>query len=197
MKHGRALFDADFKHIQWETDTERARDHFIEMEEEEMPENAGYLKLEMNKPTTIILKYQTPREVSGTWGPQLMWILSDGRALYTPRELKEDIEKLNIRAGMKFTIEKRQAQGRGQSVQWLVSLMQPAAALLNCQESLDNPIPENPRPSTQLESALKTAVSAAAAAEKHAEKLGYSCRFSSADIRAMGISVLISMGRAA
>ena len=30
---------------------------------------------------------------------------------------------------------------------------------------------------------------------KHAERLGYSCRFSSADIRAMGISVLIGMDR--
>jgi hypothetical protein len=49
-----------------------------------------------------------------------------------------------------------------------------------------------------LESALKTAVSAAAAAEKHGLEIGYNVRFTPADIRAMGISVLISMeGRSA
>lgn len=151
-----------------------------------------YLKLELNQPQTIALKYPTSREVSGTWGPQCMWILSDGRALYTPLHVRADVEKLQIKAGQKFTIEKQQD---GRSQRWTVSLAQPVAALLNGQESLDNPITENPRPTTQLESALKTAVSAAAAAEKHAAQIGYTVRFTPQDIRAMGISVLISMGQ--
>ena len=155
-----------------------------------MAESLNYLKVEPNKPVTIALKYQTPREVKGAWGPQLLWILADNRTLYTPLHVKADVEKLNIRAGQNFTLEKHQD---GRAFKWLVTLGQPAAALLNGCPSLDSPIPENPRPTTQLEAALKTAVSAAAAAEKHAAAIGYNVRFTPSDIRAMGISVLISM----
>jgi hypothetical protein len=191
MKHGRALWDEQVEAFEFESNQERARDfHSPETEEEEMSEKPGYLKLADNQPVTVALKYQTPREVTGAWGPQLLWILTGNRALYTPLHVKADVEKLNIRAGQKFTIEKRQANGK---TGWVVSLAQPVAALLNGQESLDNPIPENPRPSTMLESALKTAVSAAAAAEKHATEIGYTVRFTPSDIRAMGISVLIGM----
>jgi hypothetical protein len=48
---------------------------------------------------------------------------------------------------------------------------------------------------TKLETALKTAVAAAAAAEKHAAEIGYTVRFTPSDIRAMGISVLTAMDR--
>lgn len=48
-------------------------------------------------------------------------------------------------------------------------------------------------PTTQLANALKTAVTAAAEAEKHAASIGYVVRFTPADVRAMGISVLIGM----
>lgn len=54
-------------------------------------------------------------------------------------------------------------------------------------------------PATALEAALKTAVSAAAEAEKHGQQIGYNVRFTPGDIRALGITVLIGMqsGRAA
>jgi hypothetical protein len=50
-----------------------------------------------------------------------------------------------------------------------------------------------------LEDALKTAVRAAAEAERYAESISYACRFLSADVKSMAISVLIGMqsGRAA
>jgi len=48
-------------------------------------------------------------------------------------------------------------------------------------------------PSTQLAHALKTAISAAADAEKFAKTLDYDIRFSTDDIRSMGITVLIGM----
>jgi len=50
-----------------------------------------------------------------------------------------------------------------------------------------------PLPSTQLAHALKTAISAAADAEKFAKTLDYNIRFSTDDIRSMGITVLIGM----
>jgi hypothetical protein len=65
---------------------------------------------------------------------------------------------------------------------------------------LPDPEPdEDPPPAaiTKLEHALKTAVHAAAKAEKHGLLIGYNVRFSPADIRAMAISVLIGMRDAA
>jgi hypothetical protein len=50
-----------------------------------------------------------------------------------------------------------------------------------------------PLPSTQLAHALKTAISAAADAEKFAKTLDYNIRFTTDDIRSMGITVLIGM----
>ena len=48
-------------------------------------------------------------------------------------------------------------------------------------------------PSTQLAHALKTAISAAADAERFAKTLDYNIRFTTDDIRSMGITVLIGM----
>ena len=48
-------------------------------------------------------------------------------------------------------------------------------------------------PGTQLAHALKTAISAAADAEKFAKTLDYNIRFTTDDIRSMGITVLIGM----
>ena len=50
-----------------------------------------------------------------------------------------------------------------------------------------------PLPSTQLAHALKTAISAAVDAEKFAKTLDYNIRFTTDDIRSMGITVLIGM----
>jgi hypothetical protein len=48
-------------------------------------------------------------------------------------------------------------------------------------------------PDTQLAHALKTAIAAAAEAEKFAKTLDYNLRFTTEDVRSMGITVLIGM----
>lgn len=48
-------------------------------------------------------------------------------------------------------------------------------------------------PDTQLAHALKTAIAAAADAEKFAKTLDYNIRFTTEDVRSMGITVLIGM----
>ena len=50
-----------------------------------------------------------------------------------------------------------------------------------------------PAPDTQLAHALKTAIAAAAEAEKFAQTLDYNIRFTTEDVRSMGITVLIGM----
>jgi hypothetical protein len=53
-------------------------------------------------------------------------------------------------------------------------------------------VPPRP-PDTQLAHALKTAIAAAADAEKFAKTLDYSIRFTTEDVRSMGITILIGM----
>ena len=162
-------------------------------------QQSRYLRLESGQPYTIALKTVAPREVQGNYGPQLLWILTDGKALYTPLALRDQIEKLNLKPYQPFVIQKTQ---NGQRAEWSASLplKQPVAELLDASESLDSPV-EVERPRTRLEDALKTAVSAAALAEKHGQAIGYNVRFAPSDIRAMGISVFIGLesrsGRAA
>jgi hypothetical protein len=175
-----------------------------------------YLRVDTGQSYTIALKSLAPREVPGNYGPQLLWILTDGRALYTPLTVKAQIEKLGVKPYKPFVIGK---YPNGQRTEWRVTLPnpqradtpvrhetkersggEPVAAILDAHASLDSPV-EVERPRTRLEDALKTAVSAAAIAEKHGQAIGYNVRFAPGDIRAMAISVLIGMesrgGRAA
>jgi hypothetical protein len=157
---------------------------------------------EPNQKYIIALKYPKGQSVTGAWGPQLLWTLADGRKLYTPPIFQKQIDDLGIKPGQRFELLKAR---QGHKTDWKVSRVpQAAATLLDGSAPLDNPIPDQepdedppPIPFTRLEHALKTAVTAAAKAEKHAEGLGYACRFSSADVRAMAISVLIGMDRRA
>jgi hypothetical protein len=48
-------------------------------------------------------------------------------------------------------------------------------------------------PDTQLGHALKTAIAAAVDAEEYAKTLDYNIRFSTEDVRSMGITILIGM----
>ncbi len=168
----------------------------------------NYLRLETNRPTVIALKYPTGKECTGFDGKQLRWILMDGQALYTPLDMGKQIADLKIRAGEKFTITKL---SKGE---WKASRLTPVSQILDNAEALDEPqltgVPQRQRPNgalvegvnstvrpaaptTQLATALKTAVAAAAEAEAHGAAIGYVVRFAPSDIRAMGISVLISM----
>ncbi len=159
----------------------------------------SYLKIQLNEPTQIALKYPTGRECENKFNPnetQLYWTLMDGQGLYTPIGFGQTIKDLGIRAGEKFTVTK---QHKGRGIEWIAERITPTPIqqVIDRSENLDGHIAER-KPATQqtqLESALKTAVAAAAAAEKHGEELGYAIRFNSADVRAMGISVLISMGQ--
>jgi len=154
--------------------------------------SSGYLKLDLDTWYTVALKYPKPVEVKGWHGPELRWLLLDGKALYTPPDLEAKLSR--IKPGIRFQIGKFR---NGRTVVWKIqpdqSQEQPAATLLDASDDLESPT--NEIPSTALENALKTAVSAAAAAEKHAAQIGYTVRFTPQDIRAMGISVLIDQGR--
>jgi hypothetical protein len=172
-----------------------------------------YIRLESNKPQIIAFKHLDPEQVQGHSGPELKWTLSDGKSLYTPVEFRDRIKALKVELGQKVKVERRGKTIYAAHVPDLRGGQTAARVLQNAPElgepeasiPLSRPVHETTKqeslppmrktPQTALAIALQTAVSAAAIAEKHAESLGYSCRFSSSDIRAMGISVLIGMTR--
>ncbi len=160
--------------------------------------NNSYLRPELGKSYSVALKYPTPTPVQGLSGPELRWILTDGKALYTPVDFQEQVTQLSLKPGQRFSLIR--SRQNGQIVWKAERLAQPAATLLDEAPALDSAVPlDDPpaSPATRLESALKTAVHAAAAAEKHGAEIGYSLRFRPEDIRAMAISVLIGMDRRA
>ena len=164
----------------------------------------NYLKPELGTAYTVALKYPKGQPSTGFHGPELRWTLMDGRSLYTPLEV--GIHFRAFKPGERFTFQKVK---NGRSVEWKVQRanaedsqpanepteelhkQQPAVTLLDRSASIDSQPYEIP--SSRLDDALKTAVSAAAAAEKHGAQIGYSIRFRPEDVRAMAISVLIGM----
>ena len=150
-----------------------------------------YLKPELGKTYEIALRYPKPRNVKGFSGDEHLWFLSDGRGLFAPVEFESRITELGLKPGQRFSLIRTRQNGR---IEWKAErLAQPAAALLERQGSLDFGYDEQPGkiPVDRLAAALKTAVHAAAAAEKHGGKIGYTVRFTPSDIRAMALSVLI------
>lgn len=174
-----------------------------------MNQQSSYVDLPLDTPIELALKYAQPLAVKGRQGqPLAMFTCADGRKLYVPPTAGNEIAKLDLKPGTPFLLTRTrtswkaefpnapQLQGSARRIK-----PQPAIRLITDSEALDAPVPEDRRriPQTQLEDALKTAVTAAAAAEKHGQSIGYAVRFRPEDIRALGITVLIGMqgGRAA
>ena len=156
----------------------------------------GYLKPELGKTYTIALRYPAPKEVRGFSGKELRWILMDGRALFTTGDFLEQVRTLKIKAGEAFQFVKLRGTNGNRGMVWKVERNEQAAiTLLNEMESLDRLMPEGEEAMrANLDHALKTAIDAAAGAEKEGQRLGYNVRFTPADIRAMAISVLSHQG---
>ena len=152
--------------------------------------SSSILKLEPNVPTELALQFSTGLNVNGQFGPQVLFTLTTNRRLYVPEAVGREIAALTLAPGQPFIITK--AQERGQKrFDWRVERkpVEPAAAPSGVAESM--------RTATQIEHALKTAVAAAASAERFATEIGYTVRFGPEDIRAMGITLLIGMREAA
>lgn len=154
------------------------------------PRSTTILKLEPNVPTELALENPAGLEVEGNYGPQVLFNLTNRRRLYVPLEVGKEIRSLSLAPGQPFIITKAQKPGQ-RSFEWSVERkpVQPAANAYSPESGV--------RTATQIEHALKTAIAAAASAEKFATEIGYTVRFSEESIRAMGITILIGMRDAA
>jgi hypothetical protein len=161
---------------------------------------AQYINIDFNIPLEIALKYSTPLPVKSKSGsPLAMFTCTDGRKLYVPPVAGNEIAKLNPKPGDKIRLLKARADSG--ATLWIAERVngQPVTQLLSKAEDLTDPhgLETPSKPVTKLEDALKTAVAAAAAAEKYGREIGYAVRFAPQDIKAMGISVYIGTQRSA
>jgi hypothetical protein len=154
------------------------------------PQNHSILRLTPNVPVEIALQTPSGLEVSGQFGPQMLFSLVGNRRLYVPLKVGEEIRALTLAPGQPFILCKHQREGQ-RAFNWTVDRKAPDASPSH------SGTPEGPKPATQIEHALKTAISAAHSAEKFATHIGYEIRFSEESIRAMAITLVINQGRAA
>lgn len=152
--------------------------------------SSSILKLEPNVPTELSLQFATGLNVDGQFGPQVLFTLTGNRRLYVPFEVGKEINSLTLAPGQTFIVTKGQKQGQ-KRFDWSVERkpVQPAETRRSPESGM--------KTATQIEHALKTAIAAAASAEKFATEIGYTVRFSEESIRCMANTILIGMGRAA
>lgn len=178
---------------------------------------------DMNAPVEVALESPQGTIVQGRYGDRVMFQLADGRVMYVPPIVATKIEANGITTGERFELCKaRVADGRRRSVEWRVRRLDPEDPRTSSDSQLESDLrasmeialvqrrqdgaknstasghasPEGaiPKPpSTKLEDALKTAISAAWNAEKFGAELGYVVRFDSDAIKSMAITVLINM----
>ena len=175
------------------------------------------LPFQINVPAEVTLERPEGTLVQGRYGDRVMFTLADGRIMYVPPFVASKIQGDGVAPGDRFQLCKTQVRnGNRRSIEWTVRRLDPSEASAetplehDLRASLEtvtsngndngngnghkDPSPTSaPAPTTKLEHALKTAISAAFNAERFGAELGYVVRFDADAIKAMAITVLINM----
>jgi hypothetical protein len=171
------------------------------------------LPFHLNVPAEIILERPEGTLVQGRYGDRVMFTLTDGRVMYVPPFVADKIQAEGVVPGDRFELCKTQVKkGSRRSIEWMVRRIDPSepepetplerdlrasiesvAANGNGNGHRVAPACDEPDPTTKLEHALKTAISAAYNAERYGAELGYVVRFDADAIKSMAITVLINM----
>lgn len=173
------------------------------------------LPFRLNVPAEVVLDRPEGTVVQGRYGDRVMFVLADGRVMYVPPFVANKIQAEGVAPGERFQLCKAQVRKDGRrSVEWTVRRLDPTEpepestleqGLRASLEALRtngngnghkdaNPAAP-PTPTTKLEHALKTAISAAYNAERYGAELGYVVRFDADAIKSMAITVLINMSQ--
>jgi hypothetical protein len=170
------------------------------------------LPFRLNVPAEVVLDRPQGTLVQGRYGDRVMFTLSDGRVMYVPPFVAHKIEAEGVAPGEPIQLCKTQVRkGSRRSIEWTVRRIDPSEPETETPLERDlraslqevaangngnghkNPSPAQPEPTTKLEHALKTAISAAYNAERYGAELGYVVRFDADAIKSMAITVLINM----
>jgi len=175
------------------------------------------VQFQTNVPVEVALKYNDGKEVNGQYGDQVLYTLTDGRAMYVPPIVKRKIDELGIGRGELFTLTKAEKKnGTRRTIEWLVSAgergerdVQTSAQEVNGRQrngAAGEAIAGNGhtrRPSASsgakgflvtaqgqfLLQALAAAVDAAATTERYASTSGLELQFTSEDVREIGLRI--------
>src|ERR1700692_1207518 len=80
------------------------------------------LQFQTNVAIDVALKYNDGKEVTGQYGDQVLYTLTDGRVMYVPPIVKKKIHELGIGRGELFTITKAEKKnGTRRTIEWLVA----------------------------------------------------------------------------
>jgi hypothetical protein len=161
------------------------------------------------------LKYNDGKEVTGQYGDQVLYTLTDGRVMYVPPIVKKKIDELGIGRGELFTITKAEKKnGTRRTIEWVVATdgngdekrharaPQPSATTptqRRANGSGGRPAsPGDPKgflvtgQGQFLLQALAAAVDVAVATERYAIGCGTEVHFTSKDLREIGLSIYTS-----
>ncbi len=181
-----------------------------------MPE---ILRLEINVPVEIALQCESGIMVAGRYGDRVMFSLTDQRRIYVAPYVAKRIDELGIQAGELFQICKRQVlDGRRKTIHWLVERVEAGSESQlerDLRESIERAKATNTSDSEPMASLVspvqlpgraiaecqrrnwprrsRQRFAAAAEAERFAKVLDYNIRFTTEDVRSMGITILIGM----
>src|SRR4029077_15730616 len=79
------------------------------------------VQFQTNVSIDVALKYNDGKEVTGQYGDQVLYTLTDGRVMYVPLIVKKKIDELGIGRGELFTITKaKKKNGTRRPIEWVV-----------------------------------------------------------------------------
>src|ERR1700683_3634779 len=80
------------------------------------------LQFQTNVAIDVALKYNDGKEVTGQYGDQVLYTLTDGRVMYVPPIVKKKIDELGIGRGEVFTLTKAEKKsGTRRTIEWVVT----------------------------------------------------------------------------
>lgn len=176
------------------------------------------IQFQTNIPVEVALKYADGKDVTGDYGDQVLYSLTDGRVMYVPPIVKKQIQDLDIAKGELFTITKAEEKsGTRRTIKWLVTpsdARAPAGVHGNgngmpqrrTTGAASAPTPANGNGHRTVSAgepkgflvtgqgqfllqAFTAAVDVVAAAERYAAVCQMDLRFTSKDVRAIGLSI--------
>jgi hypothetical protein len=174
------------------------------------------VQFQTNIPIKIALKYGDGKEVSGQYGDQVMYTLTDDRVMYVPPIVKRRIEELGIARGELFTLTKAEKKnGTRRTIEWLVAAGEREERATQITQELNGRHRSNSAGEAVagngharrtaassdakgflvtgqgqfLLQALAAAVDAAVTTERYATACGVELQFTSEDVREIGLKV--------
>jgi hypothetical protein len=79
------------------------------------------VQFQTNIPVEVALKYNDGKEVTGQYGDQVLYTLTDGRVMYVPPIVRKKIDEAGIGRGELFRITKAERKsGTRRTIEWVI-----------------------------------------------------------------------------